>query len=397
MMGTAQSISGRRWYILPVIILSQFAGGSLWFSGNAILADVITQWKIEGQITGYITSAVQLGFIAGTLLFAIFTLSDRYSPRKVFFYCTVLGAVANSLFLFFPGNVLLLIVLRFCTGFFLAGIYPVGMKIASGWFKEGLGEALGLLVGALVLGTAFPHFLQYGSYRFDWRAILVATSLLAISGGFAMCLLVPDGPYLQAGTSFKGKQILSLFHIEKLRGAACGYFGHMWELYAFWAFLPLVLAAHPTSQWGSKGNSVALWSFIIIGSGAAGCYLGGKCSRRIRSERIAFGFLAISGACCLFFPLMFHAPPLVFLAYMLVWGICVVGDSPQFSTIIAQNATKSLVGTALTFTNCVGFFVTILSIQLLDYLVAGIGTEYLFVWLLPGPLLGLYSMRRLIM
>lgn len=385
----------RPFWILPVIILSQFASGSLWFSGNAILNDLVTEWQIHGQIVGYATSSVQLGFILGTLFFAWFTISDRYSPRKVFFTCALLGALSNSLLIVLAGKMVTLLTLRFCTGFFLAGIYPVGMKIASGWYKAGLGKALGFLIGALVLGTAFPHLIKGMGYQLPWQSVLIATSILALSGGLAMLLLVPDGPYLNKGSTLKGKALLPLWHQQDLRGAACGYFGHMWELYTLWAFLPLFLSGYLHSNI-LPVKDIPLWSFLIIASGGLGCALGGIISARMGSARIAFSQLAISGCCCLLSPLFFSLPPTLFLAMMLLWGITVAGDSPQYSTVIAQTAPKELVGSALTLVNSIGFFITIVSIQLVDALVQYIDLEYLLLILLPGPLFGLYSMRYLI-
>lgn len=389
-------------WILPIIIVSQFAGGSLWFSGNAILSDLAVEWQVRGQMVGYATSAVQLGFILGTLLFAWFTISDRFSPRKVFCTCTFLGAFSNSLLVLLPEKVYLLLVLRFATGVFLAGIYPVGMKIASGWYREGLGRALGFLVGALVIGTAFPHLIKGIGYRVEWQIVLLATSSLALSGGLAMLWFVPDGPYLGMSTGFNGRALLPVWQGKELRAAAFGYFGHMWELYTLWAFLPLFLSiyfSHSLFFHGSNmpgESNVSIWSFLIIAAGGVGCALGGIVSLKSRSSRVAFFQLAVSGCCCLFSPLFFSLPPVVFFGIMLLWGITVAGDSPQYSTVIAYTAPKELVGSILTLVNCIGFFITIVSIQVVDFATRYIGIEYLLIMLLPGPIFGLYSMRHII-
>jgi len=381
--------------ILPIIILSQFAGGSLWFSGNAILENLIEEWNITSQIIGLITSAVQLGFIAGTLVFAWFTIADRYSPRKVFFTCSLLGAIANSLILFLPSNVISLIILRFCTGFFLAGIYPVGMKIASGWYRKELGEALGLLVGALVLGTAFPHILVALKLQLNWETVLITTSATSLLGGIAMLTFVPDGPYITRNSSFNGKTIFSIFKQKEVKAAAFGYFGHMWELYTLWAFLPFFLSTYILHNPGST-FSVPLWVFIIIASGSVGCAVGGVFSKRIGSAKVAFFQLAASGCCCMLSPLAFGLSPAIFIVFMTIWGITVAGDSPQYSTVIALKAPPHIVGSTLTLVNSIGFFITIVSIQLVDYLSSFIAPQMLFLILLPGPVLGLYSMRRLV-
>lgn len=190
-------------------------------------SDLIQEWNIHGQFVGSTASAVQFGFILGTLLFAWFTVTDRYSPRKVFFSCELLGSFANSFILILPGEIFILFLFRFITGFFLAGIYPVGMKIASGWYKEGLGKALGYLVGALVLGTAFPHVLKAVELQLEWRAVLITTSVVSFTGGIAVLALVPDGPYLKKGADFQGKALCTLFNRKDLKSAAFGYFGHM--------------------------------------------------------------------------------------------------------------------------------------------------------------------------
>ena len=203
--------------ILPAIVFSQFAGTSLWFAGNAIIADLGTAMNVGIDDIGIATSAVQFGFIIGTLLFALLSISDRYSPRKLFLVCSILGAISNLLIYFIADNLFSLLVLRFITGFFLTGIYPVGMKIASGWYKKELGNAIGLLVGALVLGTAFPHLIKSFGRSVPWERVIFIISVFSVVGGLTMFLLVPDGPYISSGTKFKPKAILTLFKYKELR------------------------------------------------------------------------------------------------------------------------------------------------------------------------------------
>ena len=380
--------------ILPVIIVSQFAGTSLWFAGNAIVGDLQKAWALGDDAVGYVTSAVQLGFIVGTLAFAFFAIADRYSPRKVFFLSALAGAAANLGVYAFAQGVWSLVTLRFLTGFFLAGIYPVGMKIAAGWYQRGLGSAIGFLVAALVLGTAFPHLLKVGGHELSWQAVTLAVSAVAASGGVLMLLLVPDGPYLGSGTRFDPRALRSVFASKGFRASAFGYFGHMWELYAFWAFVPFALAAHALAS--GVQIEVPLWSFLVIGAGAIGCAGGGLISLRTGSAPVAAAQLSASGICCLVSPLLFMAPTPVFLAFMLVWGIAVVGDSPQFSTLNAQNAPRELVGSALTIANCIGFAVTIPAIQLLAAMAPRVDTAYLLLPLVIGPIVGLAAMAPLL-
>jgi MFS family permease len=378
--------------ILPTIVISQFAATSLWFAGNAVMPDLQRFAGLPVSAVGDVTIAVQLGFILGTLVFAWLAISDRFSPRIIFFLCTVAGAASNAAILVGEGQFELLLVARFATGFFLAGIYPVGMKIASGWYDRNLGLALGWLVGALVLGTALPHLVRGIGTDLPWQGVILAVSLLAIAGGLAMLVLVPDGPHLGARQKFDPRAFALIFRSADFRSSAFGYFGHMWELYAFYAFLPVLLAAH----FGSQGASMSLWSFAAIASGLFGCVVGGYFSRSLGSARVARAQLAASGLCCLLSPLAFLAPSPVFLAFLLFWGVVVVGDSPQFSTLNARFAPAGLVGSALTIANCIGFSITIASIALLSFLIGVIGPQYVFLMLVPGPLLGLMALRRLV-
>jgi predicted MFS family arabinose efflux permease len=376
--------------ILPVIVAAQFAGASIWFAGNAVLPELQRAWGLPAAAVGYVTSAVQLGFIAGTLAFAFLAIADRFSPRLVYLACSLAGAAANLAAYAADGSLAALLVTRFATGLFLAGIYPVGMKIASGWFRKDLGYALGLLTGALVLGTAFPHLLQGLGQAWPWQAVMLGVSACAALGGFLMFALVPDGPYLQRGSKFDPRALASVFRSRGFRASAFGYFGHMWELYAFWAFVPVALAAR------AAVDNVSVWSFAVIAAGFAGCAGGGLVSLRAGSARVALAQLSTSGACCLLSPLLFLAPAPVFVAFLLVWGVAVVGDSPQFSALNAANAPPGLVGSALTIANCIGFAITIPAIELLNAAAGWLPVQYLFLLLVPGPVFGLVAMRPLL-
>jgi predicted MFS family arabinose efflux permease len=377
--------------ILPAIVIAQLAGTSLWFAGNAILPDLQRRAGFSVEAIGDMATAVQLGFIVGTLLFSFFALVDRFSPRTIFLASALLGASCNATTYFSGAYLWPLLLLRFATGFFLAGIYPVGMKIASGWFDRDLGQALGFLVGALVLGTATPHLL---GRDLPWEGVMLFVSAIAALGGLVMYWLVPDGPYLRAGARFDPIAFAAIFRSPDFRASSFGYFGHMWELYAFWAFVPVYLSAQAGPDTAASGAS--LWSFVIIGAGAVGCVLGGLLSRRYGSARIAFIQLAASGLCCLVSPLAFWLPQPAVMVVLVFWGIVVVGDSPQFSALNARYAPPHLVGSALTIVNCIGFAITILSIQLLNGALPVVGAQYLFLFLIPGPLLGLLALLRLV-
>ena len=354
-----------------------------------MLPDLQREWGLAPDALGYITSAVQLGFIIGTLVFAFLTLADRFSPRIVFFLCAVAGAAANAAVLLLDESYAGLLALRFVTGFFLAGIYPVGMKIASGWYQRDLGNALGFLVGALVVGTAFPHLLAGIGQALSLQSVLLGVSGVALAGGALMLALVPDGPHLTTGARFDPGALRAIFRVPAFRASAFGYFGHMWELYAFWAFVPFMLAALGASE-------VPLWSFAVIAAGALGSVAGGLVSLRLGSAPVAFAQLAASGLCCLVSPLAFQLPAAAYLAFLLFWGVVVAGDSPQFSALNAQSAPRHLVGSALTIANCVGFAITIVSIQLLNSVAERIAPYWLFLLLAPGPLFGLASLAPLL-
>ena len=381
-------------HILPVIIFSQFAGTSLWFSGNAVVLDLQRDWGLGEQSVGYITAAVQLGFVGGTLIFAFLAIADRFSPRRVFFACSVTGALANIALLAAPESLSSLLILRFTTGFFLAGIYPVGMKIAAAWFEKGLGRALGYLVGALVLGTAFPHLIRSTGADLSWQQVMIGVSILAAVGGVLMLVLVPDGPYLPKGSAFNPRALAIIFRSRSFRASAFGYFGHMWELYGLWAFIPIWLFAY--SEMNDITLNVPLWSFLVIAVGFFGCAVGGVISVKIGSAKVAAVQLTVSGICCLLSPIFFSADLTLFIIFLFVWGITVAGDSPQFSALNAENAPREYVGSALTIVNSIGFLITVINIQLVNSLLPLIGPEYIFWLLIPGPVIGLWMMKPLL-
>ncbi|GGD12267.1 MFS transporter [Hyunsoonleella pacifica] len=381
-------------YILSIIVFSQFCCTSLWFAGNAIIADLISNFGLEDSALAHLTSAVQFGFIIGTFVFAILTVADRFSPSKVFFVCALIAALLNSLTILETNTLQSLFFIRLGTGFFLAGIYPVGMKIASDYFKEGLGKSLGFLVGALVLGTAFPHLLNFYNQSISWTAIVYLTSGIAFIGGSMIMFFVGDGPYKAKLEKFNISLFYSVFKIRDFRTAAFGYFGHMWELYAFWAFVPIVLHGYINFHEDIQFN-VPLYSFIIIASGAISCVLSGYLSQRFTPKKVAIIGLSLSAICCLMSPLIFMvASKIVFLCFLVFWGMVVIADSPLFSTLVAQNVPNTSKGTALTIVNSIGFAITILSIQLLNTLQNTVEVRFLFMVLAIGPIIGLIGLYK---
>ena len=350
--------------------------------------NLIADFDLSQQALGGLTSAVQFGFIGGTLVFAWYSLADRFSPSLVFFLCAIAGAIAN-LGVIWSGHTLgSLLFLRFITGFFLAGIYPVGMKISADYFAEKLGRSLGFLVGALVIGTAFPHLLKVIiSESLSWQSVLIMTSVLAIFGGFLMWILIPDGPYRKAGQRINGRAIFEVFRYPKFKAAALGYFGHMWELYAFWAFIPIMLATHQDLHPGTNID-ISWWSFWVIAVGGLACVLSGQLSLKFGTSKTARLALMFSGACCFLSPLFFHASFPIFILFLFFWGMVVIADSPLFSTLVANNAPPEIKGTALTLVNCLGFSITIISIQLLTWMEGILPGTWIYVVLGLGAVIG---------
>lgn len=379
-------------FILCTIIVTQFACTSTWFAGNAIMESLTKTLDLEIDRIGLVLSSVQFGFITGTLLFGLLMVADRFPPSRVFMICALLAALANlTLILPMIGPSGLLLA-RYGTGFFLAGIYPVGMKIAADYYQNGLGRALGFIVGALVLGTAFPFLLHGTNWGHNPDNVIKITSAITLTGGISMYLLVPDGPFRVASSKLQLGTAPILFKNSEFRKSAFGYFGHMWELYAFWAFTPIAITWYNTKT--ASTIAVSMWTGIIIAIGGVSCAVGGLLSKRFGSRNVAMAALMVSGLCCFLSPLLYTLPNEVFLLGLGLWGIAVTADSPQFSSMIAISVNSKLKGTALTLSTCIGFFLSIVSIQLLEYLQSYIPITYLFLVLAIGPVLGVWQIIR---
>ncbi|MDO5970444.1 MFS transporter [Flavivirga aquimarina] len=380
--------------ILKVIVVSQFLCTSLWFASNGIINDLIDTFQLKADALGHLTSSVQFGFISGTLIFAILNIADRYKPSKVFFISAILSALFNIGVLWEGNHLISLLLFRFFTGFFLAGIYPIGMKIAADYYSEGLGKSLGFLVGALVLGTALPHLLKGIMETLFWKSVIFTTTSLSITGGLLMFIMVPDGPYRKPSQKLNLLAFFSVFRNRKFRSSAFGYFGHMWELYAFWAFTPIMLKGYSNLHPEIILN-IPVLSFIIIGSGGLACILGGYLSQIVGIKKTAFISLLLSCVCCIISPWVFTSESeSIFIAFLIFWGMVVIADSPLFSTLVAQNATPEIKGTALTIVNCIGFAITIISIQIINHMRGLTDSNNIYVILAIGPILGLIALSK---
>jgi MFS family permease len=377
--------------VLPALVLAQLAGTSPWFAVNAVMPELQRSYGWAAADVGTLTSAVQAGFILGTLVFALFALADRLSARRVFFTCALasagctLAAASVSSFGALWGW-------RVATGFCLAGIYPVGMKIAAQWFPQGLGNALGLLVGALVLGTASPHALRALGTSWPWASVFAGVALASVAGGVLVLLAIPEPAPLPRGrgAGVHLRDLASLWTDRRVRASVFGYFGHMWELYSMLVLVPLILATR------LQGAALSWAAFAVIGAGALGCAGGGLLVRRWGSARVAGVQLATSGLCALASPWLLGAGDGLFLAWLLLWGVTVAGDSPQFSALTAANAPRQSVGSVLTLTNCLGFAISIASIQLFSAWVTTAALAAVLPWLALGPALGLLMLGPLL-
>jgi MFS family permease len=388
-----QAPSSARWRALVLLCLAELLGMSLWFSASAVVPALRAEWNLSASTAGWLTIAVQLGFVCGTLLSAFLNLPDVISVRYLFALSALAGALTNAAFGAYAHNAQAGIAWRFLTGMFLAGVYPPGMKIMATWFQRSRGMALGMLVGALTLGKASPYLVN-GLGSPNWRQNIFFISLLAIAGGLIVLLFVGDGPHALPAARFDWKQAVTVFSNRGVRLASFGYFGHMWELYAMWVWIPVMIRA---SLAVSKTSPVQaeVSSFLVIGCGAIGCVGAGLLADRIGRTIVTSWAMGISGSCCLLIGFLFGANPVLLLFVAAIWGATVVADSAQFSACVTELGDPQYVGTALTMQTCVGFLLTTISIELIPHFVKAVGWQYAFAILAPGPLLGVIAMLRL--
>ncbi len=375
-----------------LIVFAELLGTSLWFSINSVADNLMSTWDINLAGIGLLTNAVQLGFVAGTLIFAFGGIADRFRPSRIFSICALLGALFNGLFALYADSILLGSVLRFLVGVCLAGIYPIGMKLIITWDPEKASQRLAQLVGMLILGTALPHATRYFGVDWPWQLVILFSSILALLA-MIMIFWLGDGPHLKmtGPSNIKPISIRSIFTIPRYRSSAFGYFGHMWEVYAFWAMVPMLVAV--THQI-SNPTDLSGFAFVVIAMGAVGCFIGGQLSKTISSSRVASYALGLSGFCCLIYPWVKEAPLLLQLLFWAIWGMSAAADSPQLSAISAKACPPEIVGTALTIQNAIGFGITMISIQLCTVLIPYLN-NYISWVLLPGPVIGLIVLNRI--
>ncbi|MFX4222587.1 MAG: MFS transporter [Thalassobaculum sp.] len=380
---------------LAVLAYAEVAAMSLWFSASAVMPALREEVALSGFQQSAFTSAVQAGFVAGSLISAALALADRIEPRLFFTISALVAAAANALILVVDPTSTTVLVLRFVTGACIAGIYPVGMKIAASWAKGDLGLLVGLLVAALTFGSAMPHLIN-GLIIIDWRWTIAVTSLLAVSAAAAI-QLAGTGPLMTVGARFDPKAALWAWRLPALRLANFGYFGHMWELYAAWAWLGVFLDAsfRLVMEEGAAITWARLATFATIGVGAAGAFLAGMLADRVGRTMVTSVAMAVSGVCSLTVGLFFGGPPLLLVAVCLLWGVSIIANSGQFSASVAELSNRYLVGTMLTLQTAVGFLLTLVSIHLMPVFVDALGWRWAFAPLALGPVFGIWAMLRL--
>lgn len=373
---------------LCLLALSLVLAMTTWFSASAVVPQLRSEWGLSSTGASWLTIAVQVGFVAGALASSLLNLADVFSPHVVILAGSLGAAAANAL-LGIAGSAGAGIPLRVATGFFLAGVYPPALKLMATWFQRGRGLALGTIVGALTLGSALPHLVN-GLGGLDWRVVIYATSVLTVLGGLVARFAVADGPFPFPRGTFDPRQARLVFANRGVRLASLGYFGHMWELYAMWAWF-VVFFRHVHGP----GTGAAYATFAVIGAGAFGCVAGGLLGDAWGRTRTTATMMTASGSCAVVIGLAAQWSAWLALAVGLVWGFTVVADSAQFSTIVTELADQAYVGTALTLQLAVGFTLTVATIWLIPVLEHDLGWKWAFAFLAPGPLVGTLAMLRL--
>lgn len=366
-----------------------------WFSASAVIPQLKREWSLTTGEGSWLTIAVQLGFVCGAVGSAVLNLADVFPPRRVLWVSAVGAATANA-GLVMAGGFAPAVALRLLTGVFLAGVYPVALKLVSTWFQgDGRGLALGTMVGALTLGSAMPHLVN-GAGGLDWQQVILATSALTLVSAGLTVLAIREGPFPFPRATFDPREAGRVFANRGVRLASFGYFGHMWELYAMWAwFLAFYADALARDGRPDSGGAAALGTFAVIGIGALGCWTGGYLGDRWGRTQTTSAAMAISGACAVAAGFAFGGPAWLVLTVGLVWGFAVVADSAQFSAIVSELADQSYVGTALTLQVATGFVLTVVTIWLIPVVRDAFGWQWAFAFLAPGPALGIAAMLTL--
>jgi len=382
-----------RWRALALLAVAVVLSMTTWFSASAVVPQLRAEWGLSDGAAAWLTIAVQLGFVCGALVSSLLNLSDVVPPRHVILGGSIGAAGVNGLLLV-AGGAAAGVPLRFATGFFLAGVYPPALKLMATWFRKGRGNALGILVGAIIVGQAMPHLVN-GLGGLDWRVVIYATSALTLAGGLIAEVAVREGPFPFPRATFDPGQAGRVFANRGVRLASFGYFGHMWELFAMYAWFLVFFSDGLVARGAPIGSVAAYATFAVIGVGGLGCWVGGILGDRWGRTKTTALMMAASGSCCVLVGLLFGGPAWLVLLVGLVWGFAVVADSAQFSTMVTELADQAYVGTALTLQLALGFTLTVATIWLIPVLEDAFGWRWAFAFLAPGPALGVVAMLRL--
>ena len=388
--------SSRAWRMLALIAVAELLGMSVWFAANAVAPQLVARWHLSASEAGWLSTVVQFGFVAGTAFVALFNLADTLESRTIFSVSALAAAAANACLLVTP-TYRWAVACRAVTGFFLAGVYPPAMKMASTWFRERRGLAIGIVVGALTIGKALPYLIHSVAGA-ELRTVVAGASLAAVAGAVLVAVAYVDGPAPFPRRPFKVALVAEVLRNRNYRDVLGGYGGHMLELYACWIWIPAFLAASAASHGLSAdaaAGQVNLLSFAVIASGAVGCVIGGEMADRIGHVRLVVGAMTVSGLSALLTPFVFGRSTWLVALLLLVWSISVIADSAQFSTLVTRVVPSDTTGTALTLQTSIGFLLTTITIQLVPVIVARIGWQYAFPVLALGPALGIAAIRRL--
>ena len=384
--------------VLSIIAAAELLAMAPWFSASAVAPTLSRVWHLTSTGTAWLTISVQLGFVAGALVSAVLTLADRWSARRLIVGSAALAAAATVGVALAP-DPRLGIAARMLTGAALAGVYPPGMKIAAGWFREGRGWAIGILVGALTLGSAVPHLARWAAPPDAWRLVLAVAAACALVGGCLVLAVPNDGPFAAPSPPFSWSAAPRILRDRAVLLANLGYLGHMWELYAMWTWMAVYVAASERLRRGGADADTtalaALITFAVVGSGAIGCWLGGKYADRWGRTLVTSVAMVVSGCCAVIVGLFFGGPLAALVPLLLVWGVTVVADSAQFSTAVSELAPRDYVGTALTLQTSMGFLLTCTTIYLLPAVATAIGWRWSMSVLAIGPVLGVWAMLAL--
>ncbi len=379
---------------LALVAVFEVLAMSLWFSASAVVPELRDRWHLSSGDATWLTTSVQLGFVAGALASAMLNLPDRISVRRLMALSALAGALVNAALPLFAHGLAVAVPLRFATGVALAGVYPPGIKLIASWFRRGRGLAVGVMVGALALGSGSPHLINAAS-ALSWQRVLWIASGLAAAGAVLIWSAARDGPDMAPAAPFQPRYVLRMFHDRPQRLVSFGYFGHMWELYAMYTWVPAYAAAS-YAAWSAGGggrSTVELTAFAAIGvAGAIGCVAAGAVADRVGRAPTTIVAMAASGACCLLSAVVYGRQPVIVFVLLIVWGVTIIADSAQFSTALTEVADRDYVGTAVTAQTAIGFLITVASIRLVPALADQVGWRWAFTVLAAGPALGIAAM-----